>query len=147
MKTLEAVTQRCSVKKVFLEISQNPQENACARVSFLIKLQAQPATLLKKRLWHRCFPVNFEKFLRTPLLTEHLWWLLLKHLHRSLLFSKVAGFWYAKFLRTPILQNISGNITAVHVCNIQQHIDYILIYTEQQVKFILFLFICMIQLG
>ena len=32
--------QRCSVKKVFLEISQNSQENACARVSFLIKLQA-----------------------------------------------------------------------------------------------------------
>ena len=23
-----------------------------------------PATLLKKRLWHRCFPVNFTKFLR-----------------------------------------------------------------------------------
>ena len=22
--------------------------------------------LLKKRLWHRCFPVNFVKFLRTP---------------------------------------------------------------------------------
>ena len=27
-------------KKVFLEISQNSQENTCARVSFLIKLQA-----------------------------------------------------------------------------------------------------------
>ena len=41
--------QRCSVKKKeFLEISQNP--------------------LLKKRLWHRCFPVNFAKFLRTPFL-------------------------------------------------------------------------------
>ena len=25
-------------------------------------------TLLKKRLWHRCFPVNFDKFLRTPFL-------------------------------------------------------------------------------
>ena len=24
-----------------------------------------PATLLKKRLWYRCFPVNFAKFLRT----------------------------------------------------------------------------------
>ena len=24
------------------------------------------ATLLKKRLWHRCFPVNFAKFLRIP---------------------------------------------------------------------------------
>ena len=38
----------------------------------------RPATLLKKRLWSRCFPVSFVKFLRTPFLTEHLWWLLLK---------------------------------------------------------------------
>ena len=29
---------------------------------------AWPSTLLKKRLWHRCFPVNFVKFLRTPFL-------------------------------------------------------------------------------
>ena len=74
----EAVPQRSSVRKVFLEISQNSPENVCARVSFLIKLQGlKPATLLKKRLWHRCFPVNFAKFLRTPFLIEHLWWLLL----------------------------------------------------------------------
>ena len=26
------------------------------------------ATLLKKRLWYRCFPVNFAKFLTTPIL-------------------------------------------------------------------------------
>ena len=26
----------------------------------------RPATLLKKRLWHRCFLVNFAKFIRTP---------------------------------------------------------------------------------
>ena len=32
--------RRCSVEKVFLEISQNSQENTSARVSFLIKLQA-----------------------------------------------------------------------------------------------------------
>ena len=40
-------------------------------VSFLIKLQAlglTPGTLLKNRLWHRYFPVNFVKFLRTPFL-------------------------------------------------------------------------------
>ena len=36
-----------------------------------------PAFLLEKRLWHRCFSVNFAKFLRTPCLTKHLWWLLL----------------------------------------------------------------------
>ena len=35
------------------------------------------AILLKKRLWYRCFPVNFVKFLRTPFFIEHLWWLLL----------------------------------------------------------------------
>ena len=31
------------------------------------------ATLFKKRLWHRCFAVNFAEFLKTPFLTEHLW--------------------------------------------------------------------------
>ena len=55
--------RRCSVRrKHFLEISQNSQENSCARVSFWRK------RLLKKRLWHRCFPVNFAKFPRTPFL-------------------------------------------------------------------------------
>ena len=34
----------------------------------------RPATLLKKRLWHWCFPVNFVKFLRAPFLTEHFHW-------------------------------------------------------------------------
>ena len=67
----EAVAWRCSVKKIFLEISQNSQENTCARVSLL----------LKKTLWHRCFPVNFVKFLRTPFFTENLRWLLLSVLH------------------------------------------------------------------
>ena len=62
----EAVLWRYSVEKVFLEIQQNSQENTCSRVSFS-----------KKRLWHRCFPVNFVKFLRTPFFAEHLQWLLL----------------------------------------------------------------------
>ena len=30
--------------------------------------RCRPAALVKKRLWHRCFPVNFENFLRTPFL-------------------------------------------------------------------------------
>ena len=44
---------------------------------FLMKLQAAPATLLKKRPCYRCFPVSFAKFLRTAFFTKHLWWLLL----------------------------------------------------------------------
>ena len=31
--------------------------------------------LLKKRSWHRSFPVSFAKFLRTPFLVEYLRWL------------------------------------------------------------------------
>ena len=68
---LEAVVWKCSVEKVFLKFSQYSQENTCTRVSFLMGL----ATLLKKRLWHRCFTVNFAKFVRTPFFAEHLRWL------------------------------------------------------------------------
>ena len=66
----ETVARRCSFEKVFLRISQ----------------KSQPATLIKKRLRHRCFRVTFAKFLRTPFLTEHLRWLLLhieKQLHKE----------------------------------------------------------------
>ena len=69
----ETATRGVLCKKAFLKISLNSQENTCARVSFLIKFLA----LLKRRLWHRCFPVNLVKFLRTLFLTEPLWWLLL----------------------------------------------------------------------
>ena len=51
---------------VFLKILQNLQEMTCARASFLIKLQA--SGLLKKRLRFRCFPVNFTKFFKIPIL-------------------------------------------------------------------------------
>ena len=40
VNVLEAVVRRCFVKQVFLEISQNSQENTCARASLLIKLKA-----------------------------------------------------------------------------------------------------------
>ena len=36
--TFRSSQHRCCIKKVFLEISHNSQENTCARVSFLIKL-------------------------------------------------------------------------------------------------------------
>ena len=52
------------------QFSQNSQENT--RVSFLINCRSKPVTLLKKKLWHWCFPVNFAKFLRIPFLTEHI---------------------------------------------------------------------------
>ena len=70
----EAVIGGVLLEKVFLEIRQNSQEITYAIVSFSIRL----ATLLKKRLCHRCFSVNFVKFLRTSFLQNTSRWLLLQ---------------------------------------------------------------------
>ena len=43
------------------------------------QLCLRPVTLLKKRLWDSCFPVNFAKFLRTPFLQNTSGRLLLCH--------------------------------------------------------------------
>ena len=55
----EAVARRCSVKKVFLEISQNSQENTCVIVSFLIKLQAWACNFIKKETLALVFSCEF----------------------------------------------------------------------------------------
>ena len=57
----EAVARRCSVKTVFLEISQIHRKTPMSESLSGLR----PATLLKKRPWHRFIPVNFAKFLRT----------------------------------------------------------------------------------
>ena len=54
----EAVAQRCSVKKVFLEISQNSQKTLVPSLFFNRATGFRLATLSKKRLRHRCFPEN-----------------------------------------------------------------------------------------
>ena len=60
----EAAAQKCSVKKVFLEISQNSQ--------------AQAYNFIKKETLAQVFlPMNFAKFLQKLFLTENLWWLFL----------------------------------------------------------------------
>ena len=56
---LEAVAQRCSVKKVFLEISQNSEENTCARVPFLIKSQAETCNFIQKETLAQVFSSEF----------------------------------------------------------------------------------------
>ena len=48
---VEATTEGFLCKKMFLKISQYSQKNICVGVSL-----------------HRCFPMEFAKFLRTPIL-------------------------------------------------------------------------------
>ena len=68
--SLQAVVQRCFCKKgVPRNFAKFTGKQLCQSL-FLNKVAGL-------RLWHRSFPVNFEKFVRTPFLTEHLRWLLL----------------------------------------------------------------------
>ena len=68
----DAATVGVLWKKVFLEISQNSQENTCARVSFLIKLQALACNFIKKEILTQVFSGEFCEtskntfFYRTP---------------------------------------------------------------------------------
>ena len=84
----EAVAQRCSVKKRFLDISQNSQENTCSRISFLIKLKT--CNFIKKETLTQVFSCELcEISKNTP--SEHLlvlktsWRLALKTFSRRVL--------------------------------------------------------------
>ena len=67
------------MKKTFLEISQNSQENACVKKEALAH--------------HTCFLVNFVKFLRTPILQNTSGRLLLELIlvHELILFLAPLG--------------------------------------------------------
>ena len=57
----------------------------------------RPATLLKKRLWHRCFPVKFWTFLRTPFLQStsgRLLLLMVPLINRKALYRNDSYFWW-----------------------------------------------------
>ena len=73
MSLFRSSHQRCSVRKGALRnFAKFTGKHLCQGL-FLNKVAGLgPATLFKKRLWHRCFPVNFAQFLRIPF-TEHLW--------------------------------------------------------------------------
>ena len=51
-------------------------KHLCQSIFFNKVAGLTPSTFLKKRIWHRCFPVNFEKFLRNCIFIKHLRWLL-----------------------------------------------------------------------
>ena len=67
----EAVNWRFSANS-FAKFTEKHQ---CRSLFFNRNAGLRYGTLLKKRLWHRCFPVSFAKKLRKPFFKEHLWWL------------------------------------------------------------------------
>ena len=70
----EAFTQRCSVKKMFLEILQNSQESTCTRVSLLRKLQVPVSiyNFIKKGTLAQVFSCESCEISKNIFFTEHL---------------------------------------------------------------------------
>ena len=77
------------MKKLFLNISQNSEENTCDRVSFLINLQAA-CNFIKKETLAQVFSCEFCKISKKTFLTE---WLLLDNrlkINHSLLAKRLS---------------------------------------------------------
>ena len=70
-----------------------------AELLHFVKL-SQPATLLKEKLQHRCFPVNFAKFLRTTVLEN----------------KSGSWFWYTAYLISQYLSynELLWQLTLLH---------------------------------
>ena len=64
--TLRSIHRRCSVRKGVLgNFARFTGKHLCQSVFLNQVAGLRPAISLKKRLWHRCFPMNFAKFLKT----------------------------------------------------------------------------------
>ena len=65
--TIRRTHQRRSAKKgVLRNFAKFTGKHLCQVLFFLKVAGPESATLLKKRLWHSFFPVNFAICLRTP---------------------------------------------------------------------------------
>ena len=70
--TVRSSHRRRSIKTGVLKISKNSQENTCARVSFLIKLQ-DACNFIKKETLVHAFSCEFLEIFKITFLTEHFW--------------------------------------------------------------------------
>ena len=69
-------TNRSSLSQMFFKICVN----ISVRISFNKAAGLNTCNVIKNWLQHRCFPVKFVKFLRTPFFAELFRWLPLKYL-------------------------------------------------------------------
>ena len=68
----EPITRGVLWEKVFLEVSQNSQENTCARVSFLIKLLDSAWNFIKKETLAQVSSCEFCEVSKNNFFTQHL---------------------------------------------------------------------------
>ena len=71
-RRIRSCHRRCSIKKVFLKISQNSQEKTCSKVSFLVKFQASACNYIKKETPAQMFSCQLCEIIKNIFFTEHL---------------------------------------------------------------------------
>ena len=111
----EAVVQRCSVKQVFLEISQISQENICC--------QTQACNFIKKETLAQVFSCEIREIYKNTFFIEHLWWLLLDFI------SKIEGWCHTEFFDL-----ITSNYRQIYLHNFCVLCNYRDIHTQKQLE-------------
>ena len=81
--------QRCSLKKKFIKnFTKFKETRLCCRLFLNKDSGLRPATLSKKKLQQKCFPVSFVKFSKTLFLQNTSRWLLLFVIYLTVSFCK-----------------------------------------------------------
>ena len=121
--------RRCSIKKGVLKSFSK------FKGKYLYQSLFFPATLLKNRLWHRCFPVNSENFLRIPFLQNTsgrllLWRLFQTSQLRFTLFG--LSFFHTAHTMKFFIKNFFGKFSFVVQCQ-SSHLLFSLKYVLKSV--------------
>ena len=103
-------------KDVLRDFTKFTRKHLCHSVFFnkVAGLRHRPATLLKRRLWHRRFPVNFAQFVKNTFFIEHLGWLLLDRFHPTVTWGKLN---FIPVRRDSFLPCICIHFLLMFLCN------------------------------
>ena len=99
IKKYKSSHQTCSMKKgVLRNFAKFKGKYLCQSLFFDKVAGLSHAALLKKRPWHRCFPVNFAKFLRTSFLQNTSGRLLLEIIRENFFFRMVQFYFQKRYI-------------------------------------------------
>ena len=108
-------------KKVFLKISQNSQENPCARVSFFNKVAGlRPKTLPQVFSWEFC-EISKNKFF-----TEHLWTTVLSDCSRHRQMYKRTHYWKGNHTIFSFIYAFSCKFLPWANCKVCKYLKFLL---------------------
>ena len=129
------MNRKCSTRKLFLEISQNSQENICVGISFLIKMQAFRSPALFKRDSNTDVFCEHWEIFRKPILKNICKRLLLKT-SLELFPTWTNNIGYEEDIFSKIKQNKNRSKTQPYEKNLPFHDDhfvFLLLFTSVKV--------------